>query len=96
MPSTTVSFKCLSYAILDNGLDKIFRFEIHLCLHINCYYTCSFGEHVTPIGLVPGLPITVGLLDIDGRREMKYLTRSNMHAASVLIMSGSKQRLTLK
>ena len=53
-------------------------------LVLTCY-AFSFGEHVTPIGRVPGWRIGEGLPYLDGRREIKYLSR--MHAASVLIVS---------
>ena len=49
----------------------------------------DYGEHVTPIGLVPGWRIGKGRPCMDGRREIKYLPRSNMHAASLLIVSGT-------
>ena len=45
-------------------------------------------EHVTYIGRVPGWRIAEGLPYMDGRREIKYLPWTNMHAASVLIVSG--------
>ena len=50
----------------------------------------SFRQHVTPIGR--GWRIGEGLPYMDGRREIKYLPWTNMHAAYVLIVRGCKQR----
>ena len=48
----------------------------------------SFGKHVTPIGHVPEWWIGEGLPYMVGRRAIKYLPRTNMHAVAVLIVSG--------
>ena len=48
------------------------------------YMYLSFGKHVAPIGRIPVWRIREGLPCMDARMKIKYLPRTNMHAASVL------------
>ena len=72
---------------------SIYKFLLKKCIKL---YIKSFEEHVTPVGHVPEWWLGEALPYMDGRREIKYLPRTNMHAASVLIVSGCKQRLSFK
>ena len=67
------------------------NFNVMNILYTNfkiAHQNLSFGEHVTPIGRVSEWHIGEGLPYMDGRRQIKYLTRTNMYAASVLIVRG--------